>query len=559
METKCLNCGRHLSGKREGAKFCGQACKNKYSYKHRLGELKGIGTPEQKKEIKKEEPNTLLESMRGVIHTKQTKSIEEEKESRTEPNNSDADFLSGLLGDNFFGQTEQQEFVNENTSTNQRQYKEPEPVLPPMFIPKEIKTVNIEHLTKKQNLAIFKKQKESLEQEFVKLEQRLQDERARNGNDLIVKGAIGGGLLSLIGKPSFGKLALFTALGLGAGALGKNITKESREQEKQINIDAILKRIYEIKKEYAETEKNIKSTESALKFLFPQNTEIRQVINPEYTKALAAQKTVNNTFSGFNFTEKEKPKPTTERKIHKPITPIQQIKFKSNKIMKAKDLGDLNYHEIEFKGLWKEFFGKPEVNFSCLIHGNSGEGKSTFCMWFARYLAENFGRVLYVSAEEGLNKTFQDKLKYCEAEVDNFYILDVNSADEFLNEVGTNEFHFIILDSLHDMGIDGKKMKEIMLAYNKTSFINIDQNNKKGDLLGNNDKKHLHDIVVNVKDYTAETTKNRFMERGVVLKTADFMESVSPKGSHLKNIKPSNPSDDPNEGYDLNDDRQNIV
>ncbi len=131
------------------------------------------------------------------------------------------------------------------------------------------------------------------------------------------------------------------------------------------------------------------------------------------------------------------------------------------------------------------------MDFKILIHGNSGEGKSTYCLWFAKYLAENHGDVLYVSGEEGISKTFHDKLKQCAADVEGLHILDVRTGDEFMKEIGQNEAHFIFLGSLHDMDIDSKKLKEIFERYPHSAFICIDQNNKKGDLLGANEKNIL--------------------------------------------------------------------
>ncbi len=149
--------------------------------------------------------------------------------------------------------------------------------------------------------------------------------------------------------------------------------------------------------------------------------------------------------------------------------------------------------------------------------------------------------------------TFQDKLKSCKAEVENFFVLDVRTGDAFMEEIEPNEFHFIILDSLHDMDIDAKKMKEIFERYKNSAFICIDQNNKKGELLGANEKKHICDVVVNVKDYVAETTKNRFKAKGMIFKTEDFNKSTSLKIVSNNQAKPSN------EGSDFDADRRNII
>ena len=56
-----------------------------------------------------------------------------------------------------------------------------------------------------------------------------------------------------------------------------------------------------------------------------------------------------------------------------------------------------------FAGDWNLLFDEPDIRFSTLIQGEAKSGKSTYCALFAQYLGENFGRVLYISAEERLN------------------------------------------------------------------------------------------------------------------------------------------------------------
>lgn len=307
-------------------------------------------------------------------------------------------------------------------------------------------------------------------------------------------------------------MVLYGAIGTGTGYIAKTVTEDWREADKKEKIAAIKKRMEEIQADYKKVISSISMANGLLRITPQFKIEQAKVINPEYEKAIKSSPILD--FSGIKSNDPNK-------KVLNGLKP-DEIKFKSEKILKATDLGKMEYRALNFQDLWKEFFGLPSLNFHALIHGNSGEGKSTFCMWLARYLAKNFGRVLYVSGEEGVNMTFHDKLKYCKAEVENFYILDVRTGDEFMKEVGVNEFHFIILDSLHDMDIDAKKLKEIFEKYKNSAFICIDQNNKKGELLGANEKKHICDVVVNVKDYTAETTKNRFKQKGMVFKTEEF-------------------------------------
>jgi len=61
------------------------------------------------------------------------------------------------------------------------------------------------------------------------------------------------------------------------------------------------------------------------------------------------------------------------------------------------------FKQFEFTGLWQKAFGQPETAGFWYLGGAEKNGKTTFAMMLAKYLAE-FGKVLYVSAEEGFSK-----------------------------------------------------------------------------------------------------------------------------------------------------------
>ena len=84
-------------------------------------------------------------------------------------------------------------------------------------------------------------------------------------------------------------------------------------------------------------------------------------------------------------------------------------KLLNKKIISSTELEGMEFNTINFKGVWGDFFGQPSLEFHCIIHGMPGEGKSTFAIQFAHYLAENFGKVVYISGEEGINKTLKEE------------------------------------------------------------------------------------------------------------------------------------------------------
>mgnify|MGYP001597314990 CR=1 FL=1 len=72
----------------------------------------------------------------------------------------------------------------------------------------------------------------------------------------------------------------------------------------------------------------------------------------------------------------------------------------TTEVQTAQELSQEEYDTLPFTGFYKKLLTEPERNFWMLIYGLPWQGKTTFCVGFAKYLAENFGKVLYISAEQ---------------------------------------------------------------------------------------------------------------------------------------------------------------
>jgi len=70
-------------------------------------------------------------------------------------------------------------------------------------------------------------------------------------------------------------------------------------------------------------------------------------------------------------------------------------------------LNQKKFDLLPFTGHWAATMGEPEANFSCIIYGNSGDGKTTFTVQLVKYLCTLDLKVGYVSEEEGISATMQ--------------------------------------------------------------------------------------------------------------------------------------------------------
>lgn len=115
-----------------------------------------------------------------------------------------------------------------------------------------------------------------------------------------------------------------------------------------------------------------------------------------------------------------------------------------------------------FEGEWKQLFDEPDIRFSTLIQGEAKSGKSTYCALFAQYLAHNFGRVLYISAEERLNsKTLQSRLRLCNVTSNNVRFIHEKSYDAIKKQIKNGKYRFVFFDSVQHIQMTYQQFEDL--------------------------------------------------------------------------------------------------
>jgi DNA replication protein DnaC len=276
-------------------------------------------------------------------------------------------------------------------------------------------------------------------------------------------------------------------LGAILGELANNIDSESKQQQVALlkhQLDQIQSQQNLISLEYDYWERQIKSIPEHLSFIDveykiirkPKPKESSSIITDDVSKSVNLDEIINNT------------------------TTIQKSTF-----VNSKEIENMNFNYFELDGDFK-WLGKLGEPFHMAVYGKPGQGKSTFCLKFGHYLASKFGnKVLFISKEEGISVSLQDKIKR------------LNLAHELLifskcnpMETDLRGYRFIIIDSVNDAGLSPEDVQVLKENYPKSSFISILQSTKDGNFRGSNAHTHNADIVIKVSEGTAETEKNRF-------------------------------------------------
>lgn len=479
MKLNCKYCKEDFEAERSDARFCSSTCKFRNWKENKSKKNKNI-------QIVKD---SLQSTLKGVIDGKE----ELDKENQV---------TSESIKDN-------------NTNKNSDNT--------PDYFTYEAETKQYKEL---------KMQLEKLQKDKTNHDRKIQE--VKNKIDSLIKDegfknhfTVGLGILA---DPSFKKPA-YNVL----GALGGFLLDKAFEEPEE-------KKIQRIKKEVSLKSQQIRDLNISQTFIIEKinvlkekmlsvkKYEIVKVVFPSFSKPKQLQQLEGNKENKAvlekNVSSNEQHKIYSDSKENKHLinvsdnnTNILQT-FNSNsqnnsndKIISSRELVKLNYKALNFQGKWNEFIGQPSITFHCAIHGKAGEGKSTFAIQFANYLADNFGKVVYISGEEGFSKTIKDKFVNNNAMSQNLYVADLRNYNDIIKEIGVDDFHFIFIDSLSNMRIDGDNLKQLFERYKNSAIIVICQATKDGKMRGSYEIIHDVDIEIIVKEGLAETNKNRFKEK----------------------------------------------
>lgn len=138
------------------------------------------------------------------------------------------------------------------------------------------------------------------------------------------------------------------------------------------------------------------------------------------------------------------------------------------------------YKTIPWGERWSEPFGMVPTNETWFISGASAQGKSSFVMQLARELC-NYGTVLYLSYEEGISQSFQQRLElFNMREVQGrFRVVCTDTFDELMERLARPKSpHFVIVDSFQDSEFTFEQFKELRARFRAKTFIFISQEYK---------------------------------------------------------------------------------
>ncbi|MBL6445027.1 hypothetical protein JMN32_01820 [Fulvivirga sp. 29W222] len=191
-----------------------------------------------------------------------------------------------------------------------------------------------------------------------------------------------------------------------------------------------------------------------------------------------------------------------------PGTSAGEDLHQDTRIISSVDLMGLEFETLGFTGKWLDFIGDPTPGFSVLIYGAPKFGKSYLAVEFAGYLAANHGRVLYLTKEEGIGHTIQDKVREKGVAHPNLLIASGYIPGDL------SGYDFIFLDSITKLKLSPDDLLRMKEENPGVSFVYISQVTQDGRARGSKEFEHDVDVIIHVPEKGYAIQNGRFNQGG---------------------------------------------
>ena len=143
------------------------------------------------------------------------------------------------------------------------------------------------------------------------------------------------------------------------------------------------------------------------------------------------------------------------------------------KLLSASQVLTIKRKTIQLEGAWGDCLGEIDRTGVVLVWGQSGNGKSSAAMSLAKELTK-YGKVLYVSLEEGYALSFQNTLRRYSMQdcKSNFQVVtgeDIEAISERLSKRRSADF--VVIDSFQYTQLNYKRYLEFKKRHSNKLII----------------------------------------------------------------------------------------
>lgn len=168
------------------------------------------------------------------------------------------------------------------------------------------------------------------------------------------------------------------------------------------------------------------------------------------------------------------------------------------KLISASRVSELSHEKYDLSAKWKYFLEYLPKSFNAIIYGLPKAGKTHLAIQFAQYLEKEFGGVMYISGEEGVEQPFNRKLQRYRSSFKVAY--DVKGSNGITEAIERTKPKFVFIDSLNRLGLDVRDIIEFKDKFPAIVFVYILQSTKDGNFRGDQSIQHEVSSTIKVID-----------------------------------------------------------
>ena len=195
-------------------------------------------------------------------------------------------------------------------------------------------------------------------------------------------------------------------------------------------------------------------------------------------------------------------------------TPEVPVVHKRMRTLSPALVMERNFKQLPLSPRFEKLIGIPTPNFNSIIYGKAKSGKSSFALQLAEELAP-VGKVLYVSSEELISKTLQDRIKMNNITHERIRFIGVRDVEQIERLITRAHPRFIFIDSVQICGMTFREFERMKnkVFKNRKSWHLISQTTNAGKMILSQSWVHETDIKIEVNNGIA-ISEGRFRADG---------------------------------------------
>lgn len=174
----------------------------------------------------------------------------------------------------------------------------------------------------------------------------------------------------------------------------------------------------------------------------------------------------------------------------------QEILEKKQLVVPAEMILEMSFVSLKLNSYWDSLFGDLPSNFSMVIYGDAGAGKSNFALKFANEL-KHHGKTVYFPFDERISITIQKKI--IENDIRGVDMSRARNKREMEFVLKKGSYKFVLIDSATKSHLTIYDIEDLVKKYPDIGFVSVFELNRHQDIFGHYNFTQFCDLLIKME------------------------------------------------------------